>query len=110
MLSNSEHAPTGVIYHLLANSVCLSVCEYALLKGKRLDLPTPNLVNNAWQPLACIYPKVKRSRQGYAVTICAAGVGTCVSIGLLNPLMHKVAKMVTQNNGVRRHTGLTRGF
>jgi len=28
----------------------------------------------------------------------------------LNPLMHKVAKMVTWNNGVRRHTGLTRGF
>jgi len=24
--------------------------------------------------------------------------------------MHKVAKMVTQNNGVRRRTGLTRGF
>jgi len=28
----------------------------------------------------------------------------------LNPLMHKAAKMVTQNNRVRRHTGLTRGF
>jgi len=28
----------------------------------------------------------------------------------LNPLMHKVAKMVTYNNGVRRHTGLTHGF
>ena len=27
-----------------------------------------------------------------------------------NPLMHKVAKMVTWNNGVRRHTGLTHGF
>jgi len=27
-----------------------------------------------------------------------------------HPLMHKVAKMVTQNNGVRRHTGLTHGF
>jgi len=29
---------------------------------------------------------------------------------LLNPLMHKVAKMVTQNNGVRRHAGLTHCF
>jgi len=29
---------------------------------------------------------------------------------LLNPLMHKVAKMVTTNHGVRRHTGLTHGF
>ena len=29
---------------------------------------------------------------------------------LLNPLMHKVAKIVTKNNGVRRHTGLTHGF
>jgi len=29
---------------------------------------------------------------------------------LTNPLMHKVAKMVTQNNGVRRRTGLTHGF
>jgi len=28
----------------------------------------------------------------------------------LNPLMHKVAKIVTWNNGVRRHTGLTHGF
>jgi len=27
-----------------------------------------------------------------------------------NRLMHKVAKMVTPNNGVRRHTGLTHGF
>jgi len=24
--------------------------------------------------------------------------------------MHKVAKIVAQNNGVRRHTGLTNGF
>ena len=29
---------------------------------------------------------------------------------MVNPLTHKVAKMVTQNNGVRRHTGLTHGF
>jgi len=28
----------------------------------------------------------------------------------LNPYIHKVAKMVAQNNGVRRHTGLTHGF
>jgi len=27
----------------------------------------------------------------------------------INPLMQKVAKMVTWNNGVRRHTGLTHG-
>ena len=27
-----------------------------------------------------------------------------------NPLMLKVAKTVTQTNGVRRHTGLTHGF
>ena len=27
-----------------------------------------------------------------------------------NLLMHKVAKMVTRNNGVRRHTGVTHGF
>jgi len=28
----------------------------------------------------------------------------------INPLMHKVAKMKTWNNGVRRHTGLIHGF
>jgi len=28
----------------------------------------------------------------------------------LNPVMHKVAKMITKNIGVRRHTGLTHGF
>jgi len=42
----------------------------------------------------------------------------CVDVGVIffpvivvlrpfNPLMHKVAKMVTENNRVRRHTGLT---
>ena len=33
-----------------------------------------------------------------------------VSRKTLNPLMHEVAKMVTQNNGVRRHTGQNCGF
>ena len=28
----------------------------------------------------------------------------------VNPLMYKVAKIVTKNNAVRRHTGLTHGF
>ena len=39
-------------------------------------------------------------------------IGSAVSAELTvaNPLMHKVAEMVTYNNGVRRHTGLTHGF
>jgi len=32
------------------------------------------------------------------------------NVDYVYPLMHKVAKIVTQNNGVRRHTGLTHGF
>jgi len=46
----------------------------------------------------------------YALSLFLSGMDIYILSSRLNPLMHKVVKMVTWNNGVRRHTGLTHGF
>jgi len=44
------------------------------------------------------------------MSVCRVRITQPAALHLFNPLMHKVVKTVTQNSGVRRHTGLTRGF
>ena len=49
------------------------------------------------------------------VDVSQMGIRLCINktdkpTNQFNPLMHKVTKMVTLNNEVRRHTGLTGGF
>ena len=61
-----------------------------------------------------VHPSPSWMRQGVLIWSFCARSACVQSSGrgrsVLNPLMHKVAKMVTCNNGVRRHTGLTHGF
>ena len=61
-------------------------------------------------PLLSIAFSLRQRKEGRCtLSFLRTGVSES-SLQYINPLMHKVAKMVAYNNGVRRHTGVTHGF
>jgi len=68
------------------DGVCDFVCmTVRALKGKRLELSTPNLIHIY---SACVEPEIKMPKvQGHAVIKRAAGVWVCKSIRLLRFLL-----------------------